>query len=596
MFGLIDVLVICPVDEEVQALKKQFTKAGFLVQTSKTPSEDCKSMFLIRITAQENPASVINVCVVQALEQGILRAACLASILLVDMRPKLVVSFGIAGVFEGEGIKLGSVCFPGKIIYYEPAKDSEKSSGAGKEPQSIRENASVSFDCDRGEYASPNFDNFSFMVIRDKPLASGEKLVADKDSTAKKDAKSSQRHVIGIDMEAAGVACACEMAPKHRRPKFIAIKGFSDYATQKSKNPETAEARKKQNRERKLAANNAATFLVAFLNDNCTTIEHAKLSEEGFTETALERKLEKFKESAFLSSVEKMQPNDRRIRRAFLASNVPVIYHFSIGANGLIGWVDIYFLRILRKLQDACGFVPHVFISESQLISPDTRRNVEKLLSRILGDKYWAIWWSSTIDETGHVHRAYAEAHRGIGMNYFIDLENQNAETRNFALPGNKTDRWLIFQIWLSRVMPTQVILAFHERKPLYDKLFEVPGLEPIIIYGDTLELGEDPSLKSKIHARVQNLGVLPQSIDPLVQWFESELGKDPSVGHEALQRFVDYFEGVEPSAINAAQNDSEVNIMVDKLAATTKKNCVPDDLLRRFAALACGWKREFTI
>ncbi len=619
MFGLIDVLVVCPLDVEYQSLKERFTTAGFSVLEQAQPNDNRKSMFLVRLTAGDHHASRIDVCIIQSLYQGVLRAACLTSALLSELRPKLVISFGIAGLFSTD-YKIGDVCFPDNVIYYEPAKDTEPEATArapgsqGKSAaSSIRQPAPISFPCDHSLYRLPSL--CGFRLARGCPIASGEKLVAAEKSPVRTETTQLTRHMVGVEMEAAGVACACASMPTYRRPKFIAIKGFSDHATLQSKNPEATEgneqaklkAKQNQERERKKAADNAAIVLVDLLRTNCYDIQMTRPEDAPLNEERLNQKLERFKGAAFLSSVENLRPDDRQIRRAFLSPNVPAIYHFTVGQNGLVGWVDMYFLLILRSLHDECDFMPHVFISESNPHRRDIRQGVETLLSQIFEKRSWTVWWSSTIDQARELHRAYAAAHRGIDDKYFIDLAQQQSATNNFALPENKTDKWLVFQIWMSRVMPTQVILAFHKRKSLYDKLHQVPGLEPIIIYGDTLALGDNETLQSKVHGRMRELGVLPQSIEPLVHWFELELGKDPSVGIEALQRFVDYFkpfklafrklrDEADERTFMMPRDKKDERILVRKLAAAAKSNGSHTDLFQCFSAFACNWKHEFTI
>lgn len=619
MPGLVDVLIICPIDIEYEYLRMAFNIERFFVLEVDPFNELCKSQFFARVTSTAEHHSLIDVCVVQALKQGVLEAACLTSRLLTEIKPKLVISFGIAGLFDNE-IELSSVCYPESVIYYEPAKDTEKNTIPNvrwvndlekqveierRSVSSERLFAPVQFNCDRHLYIAPPLSQFGlFKVILDKPLASGEKLVAASKSQARSDATTTNRNVIGVDMEAAGVACACKAAPGYLRPHYLVVKGFSDRATKESKNPDlnatTLEdqlaAKEKQRQERAAAAKNASMFLIKLLIHNCTKIERSPPPGEERTKTDIDSKLAKFKKSSFLSSVTTLRPNDHRMTRAIIAPNVPSIYHFTISPDGIIGWVDLYFLLIQRKLQHDCDFIPQVFISESDTISHDTRQRVERFVGRVLTDKKpWNIYWSSTIDAMNYRHRAYAEAYRGVGFEYFNQVIDRNKISIKNTLPKAKTDRWLIFQIWLSRVMPTQVILAFYKRAELYDMLLDVPGMDPVIIYGDTLALGEDPSLESKVHERMKKLGVDSLSASPLVEWFRNELEANSSVGVEALCRFVDYFKPLCPI---------EENIIIDK-AYSDWITCVLEsaapraaednkDLFVRFSKLVGYWKHQF--
>ena len=90
--------------------------------------------------------------------------------------------------------------------------------------------------------------------------------------------------------------------------------------------------------------------------------------------------------------------------------------------------------------------------------------------------------------------------------------------------------------------MPTQVVLAFERRKLLYDKLGEVSGLDAIVVYGQVLKLSDDPELSSRFSERIKNLGVHAHSVQPLLDWFNTELRQDVATGISLVHKFNHYF------------------------------------------------------
>jgi hypothetical protein len=91
--------------------------------------------------------------------------------------------------------------------------------------------------------------------VRDGPIASGDKVVAVEDFLAQH--RASWPQLIGVEMEAGGVAAACFQAA--RPPGFLMVRGVSDHA-------EEAKGADDVEQWRAYACDVAASFLVALLD------------------------------------------------------------------------------------------------------------------------------------------------------------------------------------------------------------------------------------------------------------------------------------------------------------------------------------------
>lgn len=530
MLSPIEVLVICPLGIEFQSIRTLFSERGFRVHKAKNLHELCEETIIARFRNLDT-SSLLTVCVTKTREQGILRTVSVATYLIEKFRPKLVISFGIAGLFNDLNYKLGDVCIPDTVYYYEPCKEvshqdsSDTSSTTDDVATKNNQNAAYPYPTDRRDYTLPQITD-NYKVCLDDPIASGEKLIAAYDSITKKQILNINTYMVGVEKEAAAVAEASRATPQHRRPRFVTIKGFSDFATGESKEASSDKEKSlQQNTFRLKAAQNAADYLTNFLITNSDKLEDDLPPHEVQDSEGLVRKLDSLK--AILLDSTSLFPNDLRLVRALLPRNVPVIYHFSVSDDNLVSWVDIYFLLILHILQKKLNFVPHILISEpgqSQLRS-DVKSGVEQLISKILKGSEHVMLWSSDIERSSRRHRDFAERDRAVDPNYFDIIKNTNLSLGNRDWSDHKTDRWLIYLIWMSRVMPVQLVLAFELRKQLYNLLEQVPALEAITVFGKILSLSsDDDELSSRFSERICGLGVLSNSISPMIDWFRFEL------------------------------------------------------------------------
>ena len=207
-------------------------------------------------TDSESNQKNLEVAVTMLSKVGNVHAAEHTTRCIQFLKPHFVLMVGIAGGIR-DTVNLGDVVVSNKIVCYEYSK--ETPSGA------VQRNEVESVDwllLDR----AMNRDNEWHTLIRAKrptntnirelpqvhfaPIASGEKVIADENRV--RELMRSDRKIAAIEMESFGVAVAA--AKSEIRPRFIAIRGISDYADDK-KNDDWHE----------YAADSAAAFTIEFL-------------------------------------------------------------------------------------------------------------------------------------------------------------------------------------------------------------------------------------------------------------------------------------------------------------------------------------------
>src|SRR5437762_1379803 len=113
-FGHIDFLILAPLDLEIEALKEVFGE-GFIRPADSPGSCD----YVIKGQSED-----LCVRILQLPRAGVLRSGVRATELLIQWKPRYVVSFGIAGGFTESGdVNLRDVVVGEGVFYYEPAKE-----------------------------------------------------------------------------------------------------------------------------------------------------------------------------------------------------------------------------------------------------------------------------------------------------------------------------------------------------------------------------------------------------------------------------------------------------------------------------------------
>ena len=148
------------------------------------------------------------------------------------LKPHSVLMVGIAGGIRDK-VNLGDVVVSNKIVCYEYTKETSSGSEQRNEVESVDRlllDRAMNRDNDwhtliRAKRPT-NPDNAELPQVHFAPIASGEKVIADENRA--RELTQSDPKIAAIEMESFGVAVAA--AKSENRPRFIAIRGISDYA------------------------------------------------------------------------------------------------------------------------------------------------------------------------------------------------------------------------------------------------------------------------------------------------------------------------------------------------------------------------------
>lgn len=256
----VDLLIITALPEELETIRSH------LPQEEKIHSKYCELTYYVGSLEMEGGSSC-SYGITCLFQMGNTDAGVSASYAIRDLNPSYVFVFGVAaGVVDR--VELTDVIVATHIFYYEQAK-----LHAGMveiRPQSYRTDALL----------HKRLSNFALSYdaadtdcqVKFGPFAAGEKVVAD--SRAVEELKKSEPKLLGIEMESYGVARA--VAGAFHRPRFIAVRGVSDFANER-----------KNDEWRAQALHNASKFLVAFLRTNVLPREKARLTKLDVSQTLM---------------------------------------------------------------------------------------------------------------------------------------------------------------------------------------------------------------------------------------------------------------------------------------------------------------------
>ena len=257
----VDVLIITPLMKERDAVLKQ------LRDPRKVQEDDFPTYYLATIqTDSESNQGYLVVAVTAPTRMGNTPAAIRTSQCIQHLKPHYVLIVGIAGAVKAD-LKFGDVIVSDKIIYYEYAKEIPSGSELRVEPESVD---SILLD------RAMNYDPSWYTLIQSKhptnsgesepprvhfgPIASGEKVIAAENRAS--ELRRLHPKLAAVEMESYGTAAA--VAQSQNRPRFIAIRGISDYADDK-----------KNDNWQEYAADSAAAFTVGLLRSSALSIPDA---------------------------------------------------------------------------------------------------------------------------------------------------------------------------------------------------------------------------------------------------------------------------------------------------------------------------------
>lgn len=248
-WGPVDILIVTALPEERDAVLRLLEDFR-PIQVGESPIYD-----ICTLPAKKGE---YKVAVTQLSQMGNVEASIHATRAIGELNPVCVLMVGIAAGIKGR-VSLGDVIVSSRVIYYEQAKQTPK--GPEYRPISISadplllhgaQNYNDASWCSLIAVESPKHGHkkASLPKVHFGPFAVGDKVVADQSYVST--LMNLHPKLIGVEMESYGIAAAAASAPT--RPRFLAIRGVSDFADEQ-----------KDDSHRQYASTVAAAFTVGFL-------------------------------------------------------------------------------------------------------------------------------------------------------------------------------------------------------------------------------------------------------------------------------------------------------------------------------------------
>jgi nucleoside phosphorylase len=348
-----DFLILAPLPIEIEAIRSALKGAGWTIK--EVASTDFPTVMEASLADSGAGHSERHVMVIQLNDQGVLNASVDTARALELYEPGYVVSFGIAGSLNKSDAPIGTVVFATALLYYEPSKDTSKTTQSRMAHVPVGTNLRVPF-CQL---------TVSHLMKRDGLVASGEKLFADIASGDRKRILATNDKMLAVEMEAAGVGLAvkrlCHSA------EFVVLKGISDLADRRKN---AANARQKV-AHRKRAALNAAKCLAGLMQSaplrrgfrSLPTATEARATDKAMKE--MEAIIAALK--PFGIEVDQIQLYDCLYGRN---GSIPAYFHWR-QCTPALHWIDFKILAALRSLpRDIVTPTPLVTVA-----SEDVREN-----------------------------------------------------------------------------------------------------------------------------------------------------------------------------------------------------------------------------
>lgn len=260
----VDFLIITALPEERDAILRQ------LGDYSKFQADGSPTYYKSSVSAYPRDDSY-EVAVTMLNQMGNVEAAHHTSQAIRDLDPACVLMVGISGGIKGE-VELGDVIVANQVLYYEQVK--QKPKRTDPRPQSYpvdpilldrAQNYTDAIWRDLIKAQRPDgTSNKDIPRVHFAPVAVGEAVIADQRIVNQ--LKKIHSKIAGVEMESFGVALA--VANAATRPRFLAIRGVSDYADP-GKNDDWHE----------YAADSAAAFTIGFLRTGPVSSKHTITSE-----------------------------------------------------------------------------------------------------------------------------------------------------------------------------------------------------------------------------------------------------------------------------------------------------------------------------
>jgi len=197
-----------------------------------------------------------RIAVTQLSQMGNVEAGIHVTRAIGELNPGCVLMVGIAAGIRGR-VSLGDIIVSTQVIYYEQARQTPQ--GPEYRPISIAadhlllhsaQNYNDASWCSLIAVEGPQHKGAGLPKVHYGPFAVGDKVVADQSYVSA--LMNLHPKLIGVEMESYGIAAAAASAPT--RPRFLAIRGVSDFADER-----------KDDSYRQYASTVAAAFAVGFL-------------------------------------------------------------------------------------------------------------------------------------------------------------------------------------------------------------------------------------------------------------------------------------------------------------------------------------------
>ncbi len=269
----VDFVIVTPLEEERDAVLEKLPGYRRLM-----PSEDDIRIYFgihLPVTFPDGSSGTYQVVVMPLLGMGRAQATAATNDAIRRWNPRYVILVGVAGGIEAKGAKLGDVLVPDKIVDYELQKLTDKGPDIRWEVYGVSS---------RLLGAAKNFIGDDWLKLIDTqrprrgkperhigPIASGDKVVDYAEALNLKKCREVWSKLIGVEMEAGGVALSALQAEKQVR--FFMIRGVSDLADGDKNAPQVK-------KWRPYACDVAASYAIALLKSGPVLPEVRERAED----------------------------------------------------------------------------------------------------------------------------------------------------------------------------------------------------------------------------------------------------------------------------------------------------------------------------
>jgi len=563
---LIDFLVVAPLEEEIRGL------------SSALGADDAKRYYEGQLTYFDKLVTSpndrrVHVRVLKLSDSGTLNAAVQTLPLIVRWRPRCVVSFGIAGGFL-EHVAYGDVVVAKDVWYYEPAKEAVDD----KSGLPVHKNRPILFRCDQAL-----IDSFWTTVapspvlpregtVRYGPLASGEKLIAAVDSSSRNAIDMCHEKMLGVEMEAAGVAGAVQQCA-NTGCRLLVIKGVSDDAGSQMGSGKSDD-RRQQRRDDAIA--NASEVLKPLV----TNVDPGQHERPSVNPVHLRKLGAQFRECIPANLLPDF--NEEHLRRALHGSKPrpTVFYHWTV-LHEHMHWVDMCFLLLLCKFR-TIGYPVHALITDNENRCHKNGVPAAVTVTSVLLGPDTPVTRKSQVWDIKHEFYRFAAAQ---GWRDYTPLPDAQ------SLEG--LDFWPPFIAYCAQADERCIVLIWHRFAAAYERLRDIVWLEPVIVRTADILLGEE---LGKFGSPGKDIVIDPPLYGSILEWLESL----PSI--ETLRAFTEYlgvgFSDDELSSQSLCDNGSRMLRDRTGTLAVLKDNGSDDPArfacIRRLLSILLEWNHLY--